>query len=136
MKLPLLRTPLPLRHAIPLVVLVFGLAWTAIGTWLHLQQELSEARARVLDDAATVAARVADTSIADAATLQQINKNLTERFKGLHWAVVLDQNKHVIYSKDPGQLHKPYDEVLTDPAKSLATKAMQDGEYHHDSKED
>ncbi|HSI65663.1 MAG TPA: PAS domain S-box protein, partial [Candidatus Saccharimonadia bacterium] len=136
MKLPLLRAPLPLRHAIPLIVLAFGLAWTAISTWMHLHYELKEAEKRVVSRAAGVASRLASASTQDPSELRELNISFANRFKGLHWSVVADQNGHLIYSTKPEWLNKPFEAVLPPEASALVRDALKDGKPHSLSQDD
>jgi PAS domain S-box-containing protein len=127
MKLPLLRSPLPLRHAIPLIVLVFGLFWTAISTWLHLRHEFKEAEERVLSGAAGAAADLAMDARLPAAELQQLSTRLASRSKGMHWSVVADEKGDIIYTTNPVWMSQPYQAALPEGATALVKEALVDG---------
>ncbi|RBP47215.1 PAS domain S-box-containing protein [Roseimicrobium gellanilyticum] len=131
MKLPLLRSPLPLRHAIPLIVLAFGLLWTGISTWLHLQSELAEAEERVMHDASAVASVLADASVLKLPDHQEMNRRIANSFKAVRWAVFVDENGSLVCSTNPEWTNKPYRQVLPDGAIALMEKALQDGNPHH-----
>lgn len=131
MKLPLLRSPLPLRHAIPLIVLVFGLFWTGVSTWLHLHHELEDAQDRVRSRASGAASRLALAAGLQPSQLQQLNIDMANGFEGMHWGVVADENGNLIYSTNPDWTGQSSDAVLPDGATALAKEALVDGNPRH-----
>ncbi|QIF00571.1 PAS domain S-box protein [Roseimicrobium sp. ORNL1] len=136
MKLPLLRAPLPLRHAIPLIVLVFGLVWTAFSTWLHMHRELREAENRVLNRISRVSERLASSSLLQNSELRDAMMAESDRLKGLSWKVVADQNGTIIYSSNPDWMNKKFRAVLPANALALVDKTLQDGKARNETEDD
>jgi PAS domain S-box-containing protein len=128
MKLPLLRSPLPLRHAIPLIVLTFGLLWTGVSTWLHLHRELGEAEERIRTQALDSAAQMsALASTMQPSELEKANLQMASNYTNMHWGVVADEDGKLIYARDSKWLHQPYDGKLPEGASALAKEVTRAG---------
>ena len=136
MKLPLLRAPLPLRHAIPLIVLAFGLAWTAVSTLIHLHQETRQAEVRVLTRASGLASRIAASTTIESEEVRQVDLNWMNRSRGLRWSAMTDGTGLVVNSSNPKWLGHRYEEVMPPGAVALAQTAFKDRQPNRISQDD
>lgn len=123
MKQPPLRSHLPLRHVIPLIVLGFGLLWTAVSTILHLRSEKAEARERVLGRSLSITSRLARLGAEGPHSVLQWDLQRMSEARHIRWAVLCDGNFTTVESTQSDWKGKPLEDKVHPDAMQLAQEA-------------
>jgi len=121
------RFPPPLRTSIPLLMLVFSLAFISVNTLLLFKSDVRLTQERVRELARRTASRLAEIVSAKVAS-REISVQRELAFLGrdpdVHWAVVCDQEGIITFSSEISWLGRPLSAMVSKTAAEVARQAV------------